>query len=309
MKALEFVDAASGDSLVEKRRSRPIPGDGELLVRVRAAGIIPSERLWYPTLRTQPGEPRRNVIPSHEFAGEVVGGAGGSRGFAPGDLVFGMNGWFQEGALAEFTLSVPGSLAKVPTGLSMEQAASAPISALTAWQGLYERANIRAGERVLIHGAAGAVGLYAVQLAAIRGAHVIATLAAQDFAAVQGLGASQLIDYKTQRFDEIVEPVDVVFDTVGGETLTRSWSVLKPGGRIVTIESASSESKESKVREAFLLVRPVASQLAELAGWLHAGRLKPFVKAVVSFAEAKRVYTGKELPGGQRLGKLVVTLP
>lgn len=309
MKALEFVDAASGEQLIERERDQPTPGDGELLIRVRAAGIIPSERLWYPTLHTKLGELRSNVIPAHEFAGEVVSAAGGSRGFAPGDVVFGMNDWFQEGALAEYTLAVPGSLARVPAGISLAQAASVPISALTAWQGLYERANIRAGERVLIHGAAGAVGLFAVQLAAIRGATVIATLGGEDFAAVKALGATQLIDYRSQQFDELVEPVDVVFDAVGGETLERSWGVLKPGGRAVSIVAGSADSAEARVREAFLLVRPVASQLAELAGWLHAGRLSTFVKASVPFGEASNVYSATFPADGRRLGKIVVTMP
>ncbi|SEG36975.1 NADPH:quinone reductase [Bryocella elongata] len=307
MKALEFVDAATDVRLVQTDRERPAPGDGELLIRVRAAGIIPTERLWYPTLCTQDGVPRRQVIPAHEFAGEVVEDAGGSRGFKPGDLIFGMNGWFKDGALAEYTLAVPGSLAKIPPGISLEQAASVPISALTAWQGLYERANVRAGERVLVLGAAGAVGLYAVQLAAIRGAKVVATLSAQDFAVVEALGASQLIDYRSQRFEELAGPVDVIFDTVGGDSLERSWSLLKPGGRVITIASSSGSSTDPRTREAFLLVKPISSQLSEMAGWLHAGRLKAFVKSVVPFSEAKSVFSGTEIPGSRRLGKIVVT--
>jgi NADPH:quinone reductase-like Zn-dependent oxidoreductase len=309
MKALEFLDAAKDERLVEREHDRPKPGDGELLVRVRAAGIIPTERLWYPTLHAQQGEPRGNVIPAHEFAGEVVAVDTGSRSFTPGDLVVGMNGWFQQGALAEYTLTVPGSVTRLPKRLSFEQAASVPISALTAWQALYEKAGVREGERVLIHGAAGAVGLFAVQLAAIRGATVIATLAARDFASVREIGATQLIDYRTQRFEELVQPVDIVFDMVGGQTLERSWSVLKPGGRMVTVASSSSESPDTRARDAFLLMRPVAEQLAEIVAWLHAGRLKSFVKGLVPFGEASGVYSSTPSREGGGLGKIVVTIP
>src|SRR5262249_1935975 len=154
--------------------------------------------------------------------------------FKTGDEVYGMNDWFADGATAEFCITLPRYIARKPATLSHEAAASVPIGALTAWQGLIDRAKIEHGELVLVHGGAGAVGLYAVQLAHIRGARVITTVSAQDIDFMKRLGAEEAIDYHASQFEKEVRDVDVAFDTVGGDTLERSWRVLKPGGRMVT---------------------------------------------------------------------------
>ena len=162
MKILRLQDAGNGPVLVEATAPQPRPGPGELLIRVYAAGVTPSELIWYPTTHTRNGEKRSGAVPGHEFSG-VIAEVGQNVGPAnAGDPVFGMNDWFRDGATAEYCLARCSDVAPKPAGLSHIQAASVPIGALTAWQGLYDRANLQPGERVLVHGGAGAVGIFAV---------------------------------------------------------------------------------------------------------------------------------------------------
>jgi NADPH:quinone reductase-like Zn-dependent oxidoreductase len=160
---------------------------------------------------------------------------------------------------------------------------------------------------VLVHGGAGAVGIFIVQLARLHGAHVIATVSARDVEFVKQLGADEAIDYQSSRFGDVIEKVDVVFDTVGGETLDRSWNVLKPGGRMVTIFSGNGEHAEQRVRDAFFIVEPNHQQLAEVAQLLDAGTLKTFVKAVVPLDQASKAYDGS-LRGNRNPGKIIVAV-
>src|SRR6202046_2127175 len=237
MKAMRLMNAAGGATLVEEDVPQPRPGPGEILVRVRAAGVIPTELGWYPTTHTKTGEARNGAVPGHEFSGKVAALGDGVTGVEVGQEIYGMNDWFADGAMAEYCVTLPASIAAKPKSLSHIEAASVPISALTAWQGLFDRAKLQAGERVLVHGGSGAVGIFAVQLARSRGAHVIATASEHNLAFVSELGADEVIDYRKERFEDRAGKVDVVFDTVGNETLQRSWGVLKKDGRMVTIAS------------------------------------------------------------------------
>ena len=150
---------------------------------------------------------------------------------------------------------------------------------------------------MLIHGAAGGVGVFAVQLARWRGAHVISTASASNGAFVRGLGADDVIDYRAQRFEDVVHDLDVVFDTVGGETLERSWGVLKPCGRVVTIATSGEGSQDPRTREAFLFVQANRAQLAEIARLIDAGQLRPVVDAVFPLAQARQAYEHKPAHG------------
>ena len=228
-----------------------------------------------------------------------------SEDFEIGDEVYGMNDWFSDGATAEFCITLPQNIARKPTTLSHEAAASVPIGALTAWQGLIDRAKLEPGERVLIHGGAGAVGLYAVQLAQLRGAHVITTVSTQDIDFVKRLGADEAIDYKASRFEKEIRDVDVVFDAVGGDTLERSWGVLKPSGRLVTIAADSEGTADQRVKDAFFIVEPNQKQLVEIAKQLDAGQLKAFVKDTVPLNEASEAYRGAVTHKGGH-GKIVI---
>ncbi len=190
---------------------------------------------------------------------------------AVGREVYGMNDWFSDGAMAEYCLTQPSWVAPKPSSLSHAEAASVPIGALTAWQGLFERAKLEAGERVLVHGGAGAVGVFAIQLAHWRGAHVVATASSRNVDFVSRLGADQVIDYSAVRFEEKAREMDVVFDTVGGETLRRSWGVLKQGGRMVTIAADGEETTEDRVKQAFFIVEPNQKQLIKIGELLETG--------------------------------------
>lgn len=223
MRAVEVVQTNGNLNLRLTTRAIPEPSPGELLIRVRAAGVTPTEKLWYPTTHRPDGSPRVGAIPGHEFSGLVTAVGPGASSYSVGEAVFGMNDWFVDGATAEFCLAKPAHLTRKLPSISHIEAAATPIGALTAWQGLYDRAQLSLGERVLIHGGAGAVGLFAVQLAARRGAHVITTASPANASFVRQLGANEVINYRTQAFERVAGRCDVIFDTVGGETLDRSW--------------------------------------------------------------------------------------
>ncbi len=293
MKAMRLADSGSSPTLVEAILAEPKPGPGQVLIRVSAAGVTPTELGWYPTTHTHSGDPRTGAIPSHEFAGTVAALGAGVNDFTLGQAVFGMNDWFADGALAEFCLTDAHSIAPAPLTLKPTQAAAVPISALTAWQGLFEHGHLHPGDRVLIHGGAGAVGLFAVQIAHLHGAHVIVTASQRDLHFVRSLGADQVIDYHTTRFEEVTKPVDIVFDTVGGDTLLRSFPLVKPGRFAVTISSDNESSQDPRITHSFFIVKPHQRQLMEVATLIDTSKLRTFVDAVVPFAQASEAYSGK----------------
>jgi len=217
MRVWRYNDSLETPGLFQAEVEPPTPGPGELLIRVQAAGVTPTELLWYPTTHRKSGEPRRHAVPGHEFSGSVAGvGADIHAHYEVGQEVFGMNDWFADGATAEFCCAPPTAIVPKPARLTHIEAASLPIGALTAWQGLFERAKLQTVERVLIHGGSGAVGVVAILLARQRGADVLTTASAQNRDFLVGLGARRVIDYRAERFEDVAKDVDVVFDAVGG---------------------------------------------------------------------------------------------
>jgi NADPH:quinone reductase-like Zn-dependent oxidoreductase len=284
--------------MVYERAPTPQPGEGEVLVRVHAAGVIPSELAWVPTWTTRTGEPRPlPVIPGHEFSGEIAALGAGVKDVAVGELVYGLNDWYRDGAQAEYCVARVGDFAGKPATLDHVHAAATPISALTAWQGLIERGRLMTGERVLIHGAAGGVGSCAVQLAAWRGAHVTGTASQANLDFVRGLGADEVIDYQATRFEDVVRDIDVVFDTVGGETLERSWGLVKRGGRVVTIAASGEEAADERTRSGFFIVAPSRRQLEEIGWLIDSGAIRPIVGSVFPLLEAQQAYRHKPAHG------------
>jgi NADPH:quinone reductase-like Zn-dependent oxidoreductase len=305
MKAMQLNNAKRALIVVEL--PQPEPGEGEVLIRVHAAGVTPTELGWYPTNYAKDGSPRKGAVPGHEFSGVVAALGKNAHGFQVGQEIYGMNDWFANGATAEFCVTQSQSVAPKPATLTHEEAATVPIGALTAWQGLLDRAKIQPGERVLVQGGGGAVGIFAVQLVHLHGAHVIATVSPKQMKLVADLGADEVIDYHASRFEDRTEKVDVVFDGVGGETLDRSWNMLKPGGRMVTIASID-DTAEQRVKDVFFIVEPNQPQLAEVAKMLDAGALRTFVNAVVPLQEASNAYSGT-LAKKRGYGKVVITIP
>ena len=308
MKVMRFNDSTDAPALIPDTISVPQAGEGELLIKVRAAGVTPTELRWYPTTHGPDGARRSGAIPGHEFSGMVAAVGSLVDPHYLGRSVFGMNDWFADGATAEYCIAKPLGVAFKPDALSHHQAASVPIGALTAWQGLYERARLRSGESILIHGGAGAVGIYAIQLARRTGARIATTASARNCEFLRRLGAERVIDYRTERFEDDLRDVDVVFDCVGGETLQRSWSVLRPEGRMVTIASDSNETQDNRTKAAFFIVEPKQSQLVEIAQLIDCGELVPFVDGLVPLSDASAAYLGTA-PRLHGYGKLVIDLP
>ncbi len=237
MKAIRIHGRGGPDHLVYEDAPQPHPGSGEVLVRVYAAGVITNELKWDVTYRTTTGSPRIRPIPGRDLSGIVEEVGPGVTHLVKGLEVYAMLGYGRDGAEAEYTLALPGELAPKPITLDPVQAAAVPLSALTAWQALFDHAHLAAGQTVLVHGGVGGVGGFAVQLARWAGAQVLTTASPRNREFLRELGAKEIIDYTKIRFEEVVRGVDLVFDTVGGETLQRSWQVIKPGGVLVSIAS------------------------------------------------------------------------
>src|SRR5262245_18993769 len=305
MKAIRLHIRGGPEALVYEEAPQPRPQAGEVLVCVHATAVTPTELLWGPTWKTRTGEDRPfPIILGHEFSGVIAALGAGVTEWAEGDPVYGLNDWFADGAQAEYCVAPAALLAPKPRSLEHVQAAVVPISALTAWQALFERATLRAGQRVLIHGAAGSVGSFAVQLARWRGVYVIGTASAQSLDFVRALGADEVLDYQVTQFEERVRDMDAVLDTVGGETLQRSWGVLKSSGTLVTIATQSEGTQDPAVRDAFFIVEANRRQLAEIARLIDDGQLQVFLQEAFPLAQARQAYEWAQGRGNR--GKVVL---
>lgn len=298
MKAIRIHERGGPEVLRYEDAPVPEPGDGEILVRVHAAGVTPGELDWFPTWFTPVSLPRPlPVVPGHEFSGEVAALGKGAEGVAIGDRVFGMSDWYHEGAFAEFCITRPGFVAGKPDSMDDLSAAVTPMAALTAWQGLMQRGRLARGNRVLVQGGAGGVGHFAVQIARWRGAHVIATCSSHNEAFVREMGAHETIDYETVSFEKELRGVDLVIDTVGGDTPERSLAVLSANGRLVTITNETMYSKNPRVKSAFFIVEPDRTQLEDIADWIDEGILKPCVDRVLPLARTREAFETSPVRG------------
>ncbi len=306
MKAIRMHTRAGPEVLVYEDAQTPSTAADEALIRVRAAGTTPTEFTWNSTFTTADGKSRLPIIPSFEVSGTVEAIGSDVRGVAVGDDVYSLLNFWHDGAAAEYVAAKAGDLAPKPRSLDHVATAAVPLSGLTAWQALFDHAHVSAGDRVLIHGAGGGVGTYAVQLAHDRGAHVLATAAAAKAPFLRDLGADEVIDYAHVRFEDRVRNLDAVIDTVGGDTLDRSWTVLRRGGVLVTIAGDAPESKAHAhgVRGVSFLVQPNREQLSELARRIDAGSLRPVVEAVYPLDRAREAYERGLL--GHNRGKIVL---
>lgn len=306
MHALRLHRHDGRQRLVYEDAPAPHPAAGEVLIAVHAAGVTPTELDWAPTSTAADGTPRRlPLVPGHELSGVVTARADDVTAFRVGDAVYGMTDWYADGALAELCVAPVTMLASKPHSLEHVQAAAVPISALTAWEGLVERGDVGPNQRVLIHGGAGAVGTFAVQIAAWRGAHVIATCSARNAALVRELGANEIVDYATTRFEDVAHDLDVVFDGVGGDVLVRSLPLLRPGGKALTIAADAEHTTDARVRDAFFIVAQDGGTLADVGQYLDDGTLRVVVADVVPLAEAARVFEHRR---GGPAGKTVVSV-
>jgi NADPH:quinone reductase-like Zn-dependent oxidoreductase len=305
MKAIRMHTQGGPELLAYEDAPKPALHPGDALVRVIATSITKTELTWDETYRDCDGRPRIPTTPGHEFAGIVDALAPEAAGVRVGDAVYALSSFCRNGSAAEFIAIRAADLAPKPHSLNFEQAAAVPLAGLTAWQALIDHAQIEKGERVLIHGGAGGVGTYAVQLASWKGAEVIATASTRDQDFLGELGASEVIDYTHEPFEEKVKDVDVVLDTVGGETQQRSWGVLRRGGILISIVSpVAAEKAASLLRGAFFIVEPNRAQLIQLGELIDEGTLRVVVGAVLPLARAREAFEQGSV--GHKRGKIVL---
>ncbi|MFG2755748.1 NADP-dependent oxidoreductase [Streptomyces wuyuanensis] len=285
MQAIAVRDRAAGiGGLSLTELPYPHAAENDVVVRVHAAGFTPGELDWPGTWEDRAGRDRTPSVPGHELSGVVAGLGYGTTGLTVGQRVFGLADWTRNGSLAEYAAVEARNLAPLPADVDHTTAAALPISGLTAWQGLFDHGRLATGQTVLIHGAAGAVGSIAVQLAREVGARVIGTGRAGGRDRALGLGVDVFLDLEADRLEDAGE-VDVVFDAIGGEVLDRSAALVRPGGTLVAI-SMPPTVRPRDGRAVFFVVEPDRARLTDLVQRLRDGRLEPAVGAVRPLAEA-----------------------
>ncbi len=284
----------------------PKPQTGEVLIRVHAAGVNPVDS-WVREGRLK--ELLHHSLPltlGWDVSGAIEQVAADITQFKVGDAVYARPWTAQSGCYADYVAVPAAHVALKPTSLTHVKAAAVPLAALTAWHSLFDVANLQAGQRILIHGAAGGVGSFAVQFAKWKGAHVLGTASSRNVDLLHQLGVDWVINYQTTQFEEIARQVDVVLDTVGGETQVRSFAALREGGILVSIVSPPAEAlaQTHRVRSQFIIAPPNGTQLKEIATLIDAGWVKPIVEAIVPLTEVRQAH--EQIQTGHTRGKIVL---
>jgi len=305
MKAMRMHSLGGPRQLVYEEVEKPLLDPGDALVRVIATSITKDELSWPPTYKTKDGQPRLPTIPGHELAGIVDAVAEDVSDIKAGDEVYGLASFWRNGSAAEYVAVAATDVAPKPKTLNFEQAATVPLAGLTAWQALFDHGKLQAKQRVLIHGAAGGVGTFLVQLAHWKGAHIIATASSAHTEFLRELGADEVINYEEQKFEEVVREVDLVIDTVGGDVFERSRLVVNPTGMLISVvEMVVPEKAADRPRELFFIVEPNRAELIELGRLIDAGKLKTAIAEVFPLEQAVKAFE-KGLAGHVR-GKIVL---
>jgi NADPH:quinone reductase-like Zn-dependent oxidoreductase len=306
MKAIRIHNFGGPEVLQYEDAPSPKLAPGEVLIRVHAAGVNPAD--W----KVREGHFRQLVqhkfplILGWDLSGVIEEVGPGVSKFRKGDEVFSKPDTSRDGAYAEYVVVRESEVALKPRSLHHVYAAAVPLAGITAWQALFEVAQLKRGQRVLIHGGSGGVGHFAVQFAKWKGAHVIATASTKNQQLLQEIGVDQPIDYTTQRFEQIAENVDVVLDTIGGDTQERSWKVLKKGGLLASVVQPpnAEKAKEFGVRGEFILSQPNGNELAEIAALIDSGNLKVVLDRILPLSEARRAHELSQ--SGHARGKIVL---
>ena len=298
MNAIRLHTANGPAGLLYEQIETPRPKEGEVLVRVYAAAITRDELDW-------PLD-RLPATPSYEFSGVVAATGSNVEEIAVGDEVYALSSFKRDGAAADYIVMQQEFLAPKPKTLDHIQSASIPLAALTAWQGLFEHGHLLKGQRVLIHGATGGVGHFAVQLAHQRGAYVAGTVSTSNIPAARKLGVDKIVDTTTTQFEDVVGEVDLVFDTVGGDRLKRSSAVIRKGGRLISVASEPPQEFANAlgITSLYFVVSPNREQLIEITKLVDDGVLKPTVDEVFPLEKAKEAFERSLLHHG--VGKIVL---
>jgi NADPH:quinone reductase-like Zn-dependent oxidoreductase len=305
MKAIVVHEYGGPDVLKVEDAPRPEAKDDQVLIRVIAAGVNPVDA-YIRAGKSKFSGTTVPFIPGYDIAGIVEKAGTKISKLKVGDPVYAYVGLDEGGGYAEYAVATEAEAAPKPTSLTFESAAAVPLAGLTAWQGLIDAAKLSAGQTVLIHGGSGGVGSFAIQIAKARGAKVITTASTphQDF--LKQLGADMAIDYTKQKFEDIAKDVDVVLDTVGKDTLARSYGVLKKGGFIVTIVAQPDQAQLDKyeIHGAAILVKPNADELVEIGRLIDAKKITPVVSQVFPLAEAAKAQ--EQIATRHTRGKIVL---
>ena len=306
MHAVRIHGYGGTEALVYEEAPRPVPEAGELLIRVHATSVNPFDVALRSGYLAGYFDHTLPLVLGTDVAGVIEENGGGVNGFSPGDAVYARSGVARDGAYAEYVVVPATDVALKPQTLDFVHSAALPHVTLTAWQALIQAADLTEGQTVLIHAAAGGVGHVAVQLAKMRGATVIGT-ASENIDFLRELEVDQAINYATTPFEEVVSDVDVVLDTVGGETQDRSWSVLKPGGILVSAVQPPSEEEAQAhgVRQHFIFsVPPIGEVLTQIAAMADAGDLSPKVSTILPLTEISKAH--ELIETGHTRGKIGV---
>jgi NADPH:quinone reductase-like Zn-dependent oxidoreductase len=301
MKAITVTDEAAGTGgMTFADRPEPEPAINDVVVRVHAAGFVNTELTWPSTWADRLSRNRTPTIPGHELAGVVTAIGYGTTGFSIGDRVLGLQDWYRDGSLAESIAIEARNLAPLPDDVDFATGASLPISGLTALQGLLVHGRLQPGQRVIAHGAAGAVGAMVTQLAREFGAYVIGTGRARDREKALELGAGAFVDLDNERLEDVGE-VDLVFDLIGGEIGKSSARLLRPGGTIVSIVGPV-EKAPAGVNAIDFVVEADRDQLTEIVQRVRDGRLRTNIGTVASLEDAVATFNSTE----RRPGKTII---
>lgn len=307
MKAVQINAFGDRSVLALNDIAIPTPAENEVLIKVKAAAVNPVD--W--KIREGYLQPMLNhslpLTLGWDVSGEVAAIGEQVTNLKVGDAVYSRPEISKNGSYAEYMTVTADEVALKPSSLNWQEAAGVPLAALTAWQSLYDHAQLAAGERVLIHAGSGAVGQFAIQLAKLRGAYVYTTTSARNTELVLGLGADESIDYQQEDFSALKD-LDVVFDTVGGETQANSWETLKQGGRLVSITENPDETTaaEHGVTASFCFVQPNREQLEKLAEIADAGQLKVSIDSEFSLDQVAAAHERSET--GRAQGKIIINV-
>jgi len=304
MKAIVVTDQAAGTGgmkLVD--RPEPQAAINDVVVEVHASGFVGTELTWPSTWTDRLGRDRTPTIPGHELAGIVTQLGYGTTGLSLGQRVFGLTDWYRDGTLAEYAAVEARNLAPLPGDVDFAVGASLPISGLTAWQGLFDHGRLRAGQSVLAHGAAGAVGSMVTQLAREFGAYVIGTGRAADRQKALDFGANAFVDLENDRLEDI-RKVDLVFDLIGGDVGKRSARLVRAGGTLVSIVGPVEERPADALAVDFV-VESDRGQLGEIVQRVRDGRLRTNIGTVATLDEAIAAFNSKE----RHAGKTIIRVP
>jgi NADPH:quinone reductase-like Zn-dependent oxidoreductase len=307
MKAIRIHKYGGPEVLQYEEAPRPkVAAPTDVLIRVHAAGVNPTDWKVREGYMKDFLPHKFPLIPGWDFSGVVEQVGPGVSGFEKGDEVYGLSDPSRDGAYAKYTVVRESEIAFKPKSLHHVHAAAVPLAALTAWQALFDAAQLQPCERVLIHAASGGVGHFAVQLAKWKDARVIATASKTNRNMLRDLGADEMIDYMAQRFEDAARNVDIVLDLIGSEIQERSWNILKKGGRLVSLlqPPSAAKAKALGVRGAFVRTQPNGAQLAEIAAVIDSGNLKPVVSRVLPLSEVRRAH--KLSQDGHTRGKMVL---